>query len=84
MTQYLQEQEKMRKAKRYDKWQKQEINRAENAMEQSVMQIRCKRMPYCKKEKTKHCFFCTCNLTRPRQNQSQNNYTPRIPGIKFL
>jgi len=84
MTQQLREQEQLRKARRYDKWQKKEIQRAETAMTQNQYQIKCKRMPYCKKGNTKYCFYCTLNLTKPMQNPGQNYYQPKIPGIKIL
>ena len=84
MTQHLQEQEQQRKARRYDKWQKQEINRSEKAMEQSLRQISCRRMPYCKKQQTKYCFYCTFNVKHPVNNPCQNYYEEKIPGIKIF
>jgi len=81
MTQYLKEQEHIKLRDKYSRFQKKEISRSEEAMQQSIKQISCRRLKYCGNAE-KYCLSgCKYNTAILG---AQDYYKEKIPGLKFL
>jgi len=82
MTQYLKEQERNKLRDKYSRFQKKEIERSTEAMQQSIKQVSCRRLRHCGNAETKYCLTgCKYNTAMPG---TQDYYKEKIPGLKFL
>jgi len=81
MKYYKEEQQKKQQDK-HARWQQQEIARSDEAMQQSISQISCRTLNYCRNGDTKYCMYCKWNKTciAPRDDY----YKPIIPDLKVL
>jgi len=82
MTQHLKEQEQQRLRDKYSRFQKREVDRSTETMQQSIRQITCKRLGHCMNTETQYCLSgCKHNTAMPGIDDF---YKERIPGLKFL
>jgi len=79
---YYLEAEQKRQQQKYLKQQKQYIQKKDEAMLNSIKQIKCRTLRYCKNGDTQYCMYCKWNKTciQPKDDF----YKPKIPGIKVL
>lgn len=81
MTQHLKEQERTHLRDKYSRFQKREIDKSTETMQQSIRQIACRRLRFCRSSESNYCMGCKYNTAVPG---IQDFYKPKIPGVTFL
>ena len=81
MKYYKEAQQKKQQIK-HIRWQQQEIGRSDEAMKQSIKQIRCRTLRFCRNGDTKTCMYCKWNATAI--TPQGDYYKAIIPNLKVL